>query len=55
MKRKIKKVLKSIFVLVVAHFVTKLLLTLLPILGLSLLCSIIVYLFVRYLVRYFMN
>lgn len=46
---------KKFLKLIISHFITKLLLTLLPILGLSLLCSFIVYLFVRYLVRYFMN
>lgn len=46
---------KFIFKSIITHFMHHLFLIVLPILGLSLLCSIIVYLFVRYLVRYFMN
>lgn len=46
---------KKFLKLIISHFITKLLLTLLPILGLSPLSSIIIYLFVRYLAHYFMD
>ena len=46
---------KKFLKLIIPHFITKLLLTLLPILGLTPLSSIIVYLFARYLTHYFMD
>ncbi len=50
-----KKLLHNIKVFVTTHLITKLLLEVLPILGLSPLSSIIIFLFVRYLVHYFMD
>ncbi len=47
--------LKDLFKCVTTHSFTKLLLLLLPISGINFLCSVIVYLFVRYLVHYFMD
>ena len=50
-----KKLSNNIKVFVTTHLITKLLLAVLPILGPSPLSSIIIYLFVRYLVHYFMD
>ncbi len=46
---------KFIFKSIITHFMHHLFLIVLPILGLSPLSSIIIFLFVRYLVHYFMD
>ena len=50
--RKIKNVFKNLLVLVVAHGMTKLLLAFLPFWGFSILCYIIISIFIHCIVHY---